>query len=180
MRGTASKRPALKLGGDKEKFRSLAFFQKLRLVRRSLTALNRRSPTKNPGAKAARVRKGDRLALRPFYANNKRTSKPKLGCPFFIPVIRPGHCLQAAPGMTMSLVFYGCAARARSWSSAPHLASLLKKACAKTLLVSTQLARRAPPLRNARRRLAWGATPATIPPPAASPTGRWRPRTPLG
>ena len=105
LRGTASKRPALKLGGDKEKFRSLAFFQKLRLVRRSLTALNRRSPTKNPGAKAPRARKGDRLALRPFYANNKRTSKPKLGCPFFISAIYPGHCLQAAPGMTMSLVF---------------------------------------------------------------------------
>ena len=77
MRGTASKRPALKLGGDKEKFRSLAFFQKLRLVWRSLTALNRRSPTKNPGAKAARARKGDRLALRPFRTNNEKDIQAK-------------------------------------------------------------------------------------------------------
>ena len=77
MRGTASKRPALKLGGDKEKFRSLAFFQKLRLVRRSLTALNRRSRTKNPGAKAARARKGDRLALRPFRTNNEKDIQAK-------------------------------------------------------------------------------------------------------
>ena len=72
---TVNKRPALELGGDKEKFCQL--FQKLRLVRRSLTALNRRSHTKNPGAKAARARKGDRLALRPFRTNNEKDIQAK-------------------------------------------------------------------------------------------------------
>ena len=52
-------------------------------VGRRPTTLNRRSCTKNPGTKAARARKGDRLALRPFYANNKRTPKPKTWMSFF-------------------------------------------------------------------------------------------------
>ena len=50
----------------------------------------------------------------------KRKGHPsqKLGCPFFISAIYPGHCLQAAPGMTMPLVFFsGCAARARPWGA---------------------------------------------------------------
>ena len=41
----------------------------------------------------------------------------------------------------------------RSWGFTPNPTSLLKKACAKTLLVSTQLLRRDPPLGHARRRL---------------------------
>ena len=53
------------------------FSKSLWVVGQSPTALNRRSRTKNPGAKAARARKGDRLALRPFRTNNEKDTQAK-------------------------------------------------------------------------------------------------------
>src|SRR5699024_6017283 len=63
----------------------------------------------------------------PFTQITKGHPSQKLGCPFFVSAIYPEHCLQAAPGMTMSLAFLSRCAGLRSWSSAPHLANFLKK-----------------------------------------------------